>query len=177
MKAWLSGYNADLFFAPDSPEELARYELSVALPHTGCRIKTNPALGEGYHILRESDGSDTVSGGRTGVLYGAYALIRLVLSGASLPEFLSSSPKYALRMINCWDNADGSVERGYSGRSLFFEGGRLEYDPPRMRELARLLASVGLNVLCINNVNVHERNSCPGLCCDPGPGRFPGQSG
>ena len=156
MKAWLSGYNADLFFAPDSPEELARYELSVALPHTGCRIKTNPALGEGYHILRESDGSYTVSGGRTGVLYGAYALIRLVLSGASLPEFLSSSPKYALRMINCWDNADGSVERGYSGRSLFFEGGRLEYDPPRMRELARLLASVGLNVLCINNVNVHE---------------------
>ena len=156
MKAWLSGYNADLFFAPDSPEELARYELSVALPHTGCRIKTNPALGEGYQILRESDGSYTVSGGRTGVLYGAYALIRLVLSGASLPEFLSSSPKYALRMINCWDNADGSVERGYSGRSLFFEGGRLEYDPPRMRELARLLASVGLNVLCINNVNVHE---------------------
>ena len=35
MKAWLSRYNADLFFAPDSPEELARYELSVALPHTG----------------------------------------------------------------------------------------------------------------------------------------------
>ena len=96
MKAWLSGYNADLFFAPDSPEELARYELSVALPHTGCRIKTNPALGEGYHILRESDGSYTVSGGRTGVLYGAYALIRLVLSGASLPEFLSSSPPMGL---------------------------------------------------------------------------------
>ena len=156
MKAWLSGYNADLSYTPASPEELAHYELSAALPGLSCHIVTKPDLGEGYCILRESDGSYTVSGGQTGVLYGAYALIRLSLSGESLPASLSSAPRYALRMINCWDNADGSVERGYSGRSLFFEGGRLQYDPLRMRELGRLLASVGLNILCINNVNVHE---------------------
>jgi len=60
-----------------------------------------------------------------------------------------------LRMINCWDNAEGDVERGYSGRSLFFEGGKLNYDPARIRQLARMLASVGVNVICINNVNVH----------------------
>ena len=156
MKAWLSGYNADLSYTPASPEDLAHYELSAALPGHSFHIVTTPDLGEGYSILRESDGSYTVSGGQTGVLYGAYALIRLALSGESLPASLSSAPRYSLRMINCWDNADGSVERGYSGRSLFFEDGRLRYDPLRMRELGRLLASVGLNVLCINNVNVHE---------------------
>ena len=59
-------------------------------------------------------------------------------------------------MINCWDNMDGSVERGYAGRSLFFEGGEFAYDPARIRHLARMMASVGLNVICVNNVNVHE---------------------
>ena len=155
MKAWLSRLNADLSCAPSSPEELARRELSAALPDTACSVVTDPGLGEGWSISRKPDGSLAVTGGKTGVLYGAYALIRRVLSGEAVPDFSSSLPKYALRMINCWDNADGTVERGYSGRSLFFEGGRLQYDPLRVRELARLMASVGLNVLCINNVNVH----------------------
>ena len=50
---------------------------------------------------------------------------------------------------------DGSVERGYSGRSLFFEGGKPDWNPVRLRQLGRLLASVGINCLCVNNVNVH----------------------
>ena len=155
MKAWLSRLDADLSFNPSSPEETACAELSAALSGTVCRVVTDLSMEEGYRIVRESDGYYTVTGGKTGVLYGAYALIRFALSGSPLPEFLTSAPKYPLRMINCWDNADGTVERGYSGRSLFFEGGRLQYDPLRMRELARLMASVGLNVLCVNNVNVH----------------------
>ena len=155
MKAWLSKLNADLSFSPASAAELARSELSGAFPDLSFHVTTDPDLGEGYRIRREEDGSFTVKGGETGILYGAYALIRRALSGGTLPDSLSSSPKYALRMINCWDNADGTVERGYSGQSLFFENGKLTYDPLRMRELGRLMASVGLNVLCINNVNVH----------------------
>ena len=155
MKAWLSRLQNDLDFVPSSPKELAAYELSHALPDIPCRIETDPTMDEGYSISHNPDGTYLITGGTTGVLYGAYALICRVLCGESLPDEFRSSPQYALRMINCWDNADGSVERGYSGRSLFFEGGRLQYDPFRMRELGRLLASVGLNVLCINNVNVH----------------------
>ena len=155
MKAWLSRLKADLSVSPASAADLARSELSSAFPGMTFHVMPDHALGESYRITCEEDGSYTVSGGETGVLYGAYALIRCALSGGSLPASLSSSPKYALRMINCWDNADGTVERGYSGRSLFFENGRLDYDPLRMRELGRLMASVGLNVLCINNVNVH----------------------
>ena len=155
MKAWLSKLDADLSFSPSSPEETARADLAKALPDTVFRLKTDPSLGEGYTVRKEADGSFTVAGGKTGVLYGAYALIRRAFAGRELPDSLSSAPKYGLRMINCWDNMDGSVERGYSGRSLFFEGDRFQYNPERMRELGRLMASVGLNVLCINNVNVH----------------------
>ena len=156
MKAWLSRLSADLKNPPASPAELARFELDHALPGTAYTLDPVPALGEGYCIRRRSDSSVIISGGPTGLLYGAYALILRMLSGEGIPDVLESAPRYPLRMINCWDNADGSVERGYSGRSLFFEGGRLSYDPFRIRELGRLLASVGLNVLCINNVNVHD---------------------
>ncbi len=71
-------------------------------------------LGEGFHAVRRGD-DVTISGGKTGLLYGAYRLLIALASGSALPEDHSSAPQYALRMINCWDNADGSVERGYSG--------------------------------------------------------------
>jgi alpha-glucuronidase len=58
-------------------------------------------------------------------------------------------------MLDHWDNADGSIERGYAGRSFFFYGGRPVYSE-RIRDYARLMASCGLNGCCINNVNVHE---------------------
>ena len=155
MKAWLSRLKLDLPLPPSSPEELAQKELASAFPGIAFRLDTDPSLGEGYRIRKEADGSFTIAGGKSGILYGAYALLRLSLCGRELPDSLSSSPKYSLRMIDCWDNMDGTVERGYSGRSLFFDGDRFHYNSLRMMELGRLMASVGLNVLCINNVNVH----------------------
>lgn len=61
-----------------------------------------------------------------------------------------------LRMINQWDNIDGSIERGYAGKSIFFENNRITTDLTRIRDYARLLASSGLNAISINNVNVHH---------------------
>jgi alpha-glucuronidase len=55
--------------------------------------------------------------------------------------------------VDEWDNADGSVERGYAGRSIFFEGGKVREDLSQVREYARLLASIGINGCNINNVN------------------------
>jgi alpha-glucuronidase len=59
-----------------------------------------------------------------------------------------------MRILNHWDNGDGSVERGYSGNSLFWRDGKIGYDLPRLRDYARLLASVGINQISVNNVNV-----------------------
>ena len=154
MKAWLNRLSSDLPAGLESPAALARFELDHALPGLACTLEEDASLGEGYRVAATPEGC-TICGGPTGLLYGAYALILKSLCGEEIPDSFSSSPRYPLRMLNCWDNPDGTIERGYSGRSLFFEADRLAWDPARMRELGRLMASVGLNVLCINNVNVH----------------------
>jgi alpha-glucuronidase len=61
------------------------------------------------------------------------------------------------RILNHWDNITGVVERGYSGGSLFFKDGEVSFDSDRIHDYARLLASVGINRVCCNNVNVTER--------------------
>ena len=98
MKAWLSRLRTNISFTPSSPEELARFELSNALPDLSFRLETDPSLGEGYRIQSEADGSFVISGGTTGILYGSYALIRSVLCGKKLPDFFASTPRYSLRM-------------------------------------------------------------------------------
>ena len=59
-------------------------------------------------------------------------------------------------MIDHWDNMRGNVERGYAGRSLFFENNAFRDDDDRLRAYARLLGSAGINAVCLNNVNVSE---------------------
>ena len=137
-----------------SPSETARFELGAYFgPSETPRVNVTPEMGDSYRIERK-DGLLCVSGGETGVLYGAYSLLFASAAGSKLPE-QTQTPYYPLRVLSCWDNMDGSVERGYSGRSIWFEGGRLCYEPGRIRQLGRMLASAGINVLCLNNVNVH----------------------
>jgi alpha-glucuronidase len=89
-----------------------------------------------------------------GVLYGAFALLRLLASGENVAFLnLRSHPVMAIRWVDQWDNADGSIERGYAGRSIFFEGGKVREDLKPVAEYARLLASVGINGCNVNNVN------------------------
>ena len=141
-----------------TPEDTARAELAQGLAQLGSDLRValdvQADMGESYTIQAAPQGV-CLSGGSTGVLYGTHRLLQALAAGDALP-FGTQKPFYPLRMINCWDNAEGDIERGYSGRSLFFEGGRFDYDPVRMHQLGRMLASVGLNVLCINNVNVHD---------------------
>lgn len=138
--------------------QMARAELEQGLKYMNrseqVMLLEDPYMGECFRW--ECNGQTiTLTGGQSGLLYGAYRLLMALYTGENLPPKHEQAPQYALRMINCWDNAEGDVERGYSGRSLFFEGGRLSYDPVRIRQLGRMLASVGINVICINNVNVH----------------------
>ena len=94
--------------------------------------------------------------GCQGCLYGTFAFLRLLQTGEIKRSFrLRDYPRNQLRMINHWDNLDGSVERGYAGRSLFYENNELVPDLDRIRDYARLLASVGINRVAVNNVNVH----------------------
>jgi len=68
-----------------------------------------------------------------------------------------AEPKVQERILNHWDNLQGHVERGYSGESLFFKNGNIDFDPERIRDYARFLSSIGINRVCCNNVNVTPR--------------------
>ena len=107
---------------------------------------------EGYEILVGDGKADILGGSLEGVLYGVFdAMRQLILTDTVVA--VSETPACPLRMMNHWDNADGSIERGYSGQSFFFRDGKLLVDD-RTFFYARLCASVGINAAVINNVNV-----------------------
>lgn len=96
------------------------------------------------------------SGSGAGLLYGAFALVRRAVCRGIENEYSEHcSPATPLRMLNHWDNADGSIERGYSGDSFFFKHGKIIINA-RTRAYARIAASVGINAVVINNVNVKD---------------------
>jgi len=109
---------------------------------------------EGYRITREENKIFIEGKEPTGVLYGAFHLIRLIGCGESIERLaIEEAPSNPNRMLNHWDNIDGSIERGYAGKSIFFDKENILLND-RTRDYARLCASVGINGVVINNVNV-----------------------
>ncbi|HEX4029070.1 MAG TPA: alpha-glucuronidase family glycosyl hydrolase [Terracidiphilus sp.] len=89
-----------------------------------------------------------------GALYGAFGLLRRIATGQDLTHLRAlEQPAMPIRWVDEWDNARGTVERGYGGRSIFFEGGKVRGDLTQAGDYARLLASVGINACNVNNVN------------------------
>lgn len=94
------------------------------------------------------------------VLYAVFHLLRLLRLDHDIRELnIKEFPAHRLRMINHWDNMDGSIERGYAGGSIFFQDNKVLTASPRLRDYARLLASIGINAITINNVNVHHEET------------------
>jgi alpha-glucuronidase len=112
---------------------------------------------EGY-LLHQIDTNLYILGKtETGLLYGVFELIRrIALGNRILGLHLIENPANHFRMLNHWDNLDGSIERGYAGASFFFEKEEIIVDQ-RTRDYARIVASVGINAVVINNVNVRGR--------------------
>ncbi|MBN8807858.1 MAG: alpha-glucuronidase [Sphingomonas sp.] len=123
----------------------ARHDLP-GLGDEGYRIE--PATRRGRHVLLITANRDR------GVLYGAFALLRWVQTGHRLADArLASAPRVKLRVLDHWDNLDGSVERGYAGASLWDWWTLPDYADPRYTDYARADASVGINGVVLNNVN------------------------
>jgi alpha-glucuronidase len=91
-----------------------------------------------------------------GVLYGAFHLLRMLQTSEPLTRLdVVSAPRYGLRLLNHWDNLDGTVERGYAGASLW-EWARLpDSGHARYRDYARANASIGINGTVLTNVNAN----------------------
>ncbi len=89
-----------------------------------------------------------------GVLYGCFAFLRHIQTGGAPDDIdLVSSPRLAFRLLNHWDNPDGSVERGYAGCSIWDWWTLPDYADPRYTDYARANASIGINGAVLNNVN------------------------
>ena len=89
-----------------------------------------------------------------GLLYATYHLLRLQAEGADCTRLdIREKPTFDIRVLNHWDNLDGTVERGYAGRSLWKWEELTDSVPARYREYARANASVGINGTVLNNVN------------------------
>lgn len=118
---------------------------------------------EGYLLKTsknsKSNQSDILIIGKSdrGILYGTFHLLRLLQTRESVDKLhISDQPKNQLRMINQWDNMDGSVERGYSGNTIFFVDNDFPEDLNRIKDYGRMLSSIGINAISINNVNVWD---------------------
>ena len=140
------------------PECLAAEELRNYYQGEKVTLVTDATMADDAYRI---NGSTITAKNETGLLYGAYALLR--------GEKGYSAPFYKLRILNHWDNLDSSIERGYAGRSIFWA---LE-DPQTRRnsdlwkpkpinadlikEYARANASIGINGTVLNNVNASPR--------------------
>lgn len=135
-------------------DDVRRAAPDLTLPQTLVEdeyiLKTTAAKGHSLVLI-------TASNDR-GVLYGAFALLRKMALHQQIDHFdEQSAPAAPIRWTNEWNNLNGTIERGYAGRSIFFEGDNVLPDLTRAGDYARLLASVGINGCTVNNVNANPR--------------------
>ncbi|MFI1772806.1 alpha-glucuronidase family glycosyl hydrolase [Thalassobellus citreus] len=120
----------------------------------------NQINNEGFIIKSFSvkDKKQLVITGKTdvGVLYGVYHFLRLIQTHQSIENLsIADSPKLKIRVLNHWDNLDRTVERGYSGSSIWDWHRLPDYIDQRYIDYARANASIGINGTVLNNVNAN----------------------
>ncbi len=110
---------------------------------------------DGFTIEHKADGGLLLKahGRDIGLLYGAYHLLRLQQTGQPVNP-CEEHPAFSLRLLNHWDNLDGSIERGYAGESIFEW---FHLDEQLIKEYARANASIGINGSVLNNVNASPK--------------------
>ena len=173
----------------DATAKIAKQELENNWRGKNVELKIDKALnlGEGYNLYaRPAQQGDNIQYEATitasnpiGLLYGAYELIRLQNTDAyntgignqqnfskAIDE--TEKPQVGLRILNHWDNLDGSIERGYAGKSIFKweeiklgkngKGGSISKSlHDRLITYARANASLGINGSVLNNVNASPK--------------------
>jgi alpha-glucuronidase len=139
---------------------LATYD---ALASIAPGLKAPPAPLEGSYLMKEIRlrGHSILliaAPDDSGLLDGAFALLRRIALDRGIENLDEQGAPYApVRWTNEWDNLDGTIERGYAGRSIFFANGHVVQDLNRAGDSARLLASIGVNGCTVNNVNADPR--------------------
>lgn len=162
---WLSGGDNDnqaVITVPKSKSPtvaIAAEELNKAWHGEPLRleIKRDKNLGnEGFRVYRDKKGLVLSANNDLGLLYGSYALLRDNAAGKAI-ALREEIPAYNVRVLNHWDNLDGTIERGYSGHSIWNWDELPDVVSPCYREYAIANASVGINGIVLNNVNASSK--------------------
>lgn len=129
---------------------------------TGVTTQLKLLGNEGYIIrslvLNKKSITLITANSRAGLLYGAFHLLRLLQANEFTGEInIAEKPHYGLRILNHWDNLDGTVERGYAGKSIWKWDELPAKISPKYREYARANASIGINATVLNNVNASPK--------------------
>jgi alpha-glucuronidase len=139
---------------------------SPAIRSLGWTADLAEAGPEGYVIRAARVANRSVvavaSDGEMGALYGTFHLLRLMQTGQPIDKpNIVERPRVQLRLLNHWDNLNGSIERGYAGRSLWQWSDLPGTISPRYADYARANASIGINGTTVNNVNADVRMLSP----------------
>ncbi|WP_200845566.1 alpha-glucuronidase [Sphingobacterium sp. 18053] len=136
---------------------LAKQELQCYWKGGDVILKLDPSrkdLKDGYQISQHENQVYMIAGQSVGILYAVYHLLRLQETGAGIPRSgLVEIPAYDIRVLNHWDNLDGTIERGYAGHSLWNWEELPNKLSPRYEQYGRANASIGINATVLNNVN------------------------
>jgi len=137
--------------------EIAKKELMNYWQGQSVELRTDKSLKDvkdGYTIKSNSEKIIISAAKESGLLYGVYHILRLQQTNSGLNNInITEKPSYDVRILNHWDNLDGSVERGYAGKSLWKWEELPNTISPRYTEYARANASIGINSVVLNNVN------------------------
>ena len=152
------------------PECMAAQELKTYYQGESANLVIDPTMEEDAYRIQ---GTTISAKNEIGLLYGAYELLRRQGDRETGSQDITSKPFYKLRILNHWDNLNGTIERGYAGLSIFWkgkEGGKTRrghtifvedpdqpIDTELIKEYARANASIGINGTVLNNVNASPK--------------------
>jgi len=144
---------AVLVGTPQSAPQISRLDLGQQLAHLGPEgfwIHSSKINGHAVTVIASTR--------ELRALYGAFNFLRLLQTLQPIDKLdISQKPKLQLRVLDHWDNLDGSIERGYAGRSLWDWQSLPSKVDSRLRDYARANASVGINGSTLNNVNANSQ--------------------
>lgn len=148
-RLWLR-YDTLAIASVSGPKCKAAEVLRLFYPGKKVKLRLVAAMpdNDGYIIQQQGRATTILAHSKTGLLYGAFALLR--------GETGASEPYFGLRILNHWDNIDGSIERGYAGQSIFWNE-ELNVDATRWTTYAMANASIGINGTVLNNVNASPK--------------------
>lgn len=140
---------------PESSPVVAQMHLDVhALGREGYLLRTVSAAGHRAIVVAANS--------ETGVLYGTFTLLRLLQTRRPVDRLnVESAPHIQRRLLNHWDNLDGTIERGYAGASIWDWQKLPDYLAPRYVDYARACASLGINGTVLTNVNADAVSLTP----------------